>query len=139
VEDLSRDEGLFAVFDLKHDFSGEWYKTMQPVTDATERLLNLNNLFERLPIFTKSRKADKIQAVDIALYIPAAAAVSELRLIPGTEDVPFVEGPPLGTMNSFVIKSDEGFPMNSWQLKLKVQGGNIELDKFWLLVRYVLK
>jgi hypothetical protein len=27
VEDLSQEEGLFAFFDLRHDFPNEWYNT----------------------------------------------------------------------------------------------------------------
>jgi len=46
VEELSRNEGLFAAFDLKHDFPNEWYKAMQPPADATKRVLMLNPIRE---------------------------------------------------------------------------------------------
>lgn len=37
---------------------------------------------------------------------------------------------------SFVIK-DNNLPMNSWQLK--IQDVKTEINRLWLLVRYVLK
>jgi hypothetical protein len=136
VEELSRQEGLFAAFDLKHDFSNEWYKATQPPAGATERLLTLNNLNEQLPIFTKGRKPDKIQATDVYLFAPAALSASLIR---GTEEVGNFEG---GTtvsekMKLFAIKDINNCPVTSWQLKIK--DTKTELDKLWLVVRYVLQ
>ena len=39
--DLSQDEGLFALFDLRHDFPNEWCKVTNPPPGATERIMNL--------------------------------------------------------------------------------------------------
>jgi hypothetical protein len=134
VEELSREEGLFAAFDLKHDFPNEWYKAMNPSAGSTERVLMLNNLNERLPIFTKGRDPKQIQAIDVYLFTPTKLSAS---LMQDTEMIPFTDGASIGeTMKSFVIK-DTNLPMNSWQLK--IQDGKIESDKLWLLVRYLLK
>ena len=38
VENLSRDEGLFAAFDLKNDFADAWYAANHPAAGATERV-----------------------------------------------------------------------------------------------------
>ncbi|MEH2358568.1 neuraminidase-like domain-containing protein [Nostoc sp.] len=134
VEELSREEGLFAAFDLKHDFPNEWYKAMNPPTDSTERVLMLNNLNERLPIFTKGRNPKQIQAIDVYLFSPTKLLAS---LMQDSEIIPFTDGVAVGeTMKSFVIK-DNNLPMNSWQLK--IQDGKIVIDKLWLVVRYVLK
>jgi hypothetical protein len=51
--DLSQDKGLFALFDLRHDFPNEWYKATNPADGATERVMDLGNVYERLPFFTK--------------------------------------------------------------------------------------
>jgi hypothetical protein len=136
VEQLSRQEGLFAAFDLKHDFVNEWYKATQPPSGATKRLLTLNNLNERLPIFTKGRQPNEIQATDVYLFTSAALPTSALVLTQGTDEFTFTDGPPMGTLKSFVIK-DVNCPITSWQLKIR--DVKIELDKLWLLVRYVLK
>ncbi|MBP5973609.1 hypothetical protein HW132_12890 [Brasilonema sp. CT11] len=134
VEELSREEGLFAAFDLKHDFPSEWYKAMNPRADATERVLMLNNLNERLPIFTKGRDPKQIQAIDVYLFTPTKLSAS---LMQDTQMIPFTDGPPVGEkMKSFVIK-DNNLPMNNWQLK--IQDVKTEIDKLWLLVRYKVK
>ena len=138
VEDLSREEGLFASFDLKHDFPNEWYKAMQLPADPTGRLLTLNNLYERLPIFTKGRKPDKILATDVYLFTPAVISASDLALsqLADTYET-FTVGPKVGTtMNSFAIK-DISVPVANW--KLKIKNVNAEIEKIFLLVRYVLK
>ena len=36
VDQLSQQEGLFAAFDLKHDFSASWYKATQVSAGATK-------------------------------------------------------------------------------------------------------
>lgn len=133
VEELSREEGLFAAFDLKHDFPNEWYKAINPPAGSTERVFMLNNLNERLPIFTKGKDPKQIQAIDVYLVTPTKLSAS---LMQDTEMIPFTDGPPIGeTMKSFVIKNN--LPMNSWQLK--IQDAKTKLDRIWLLVRYVLK
>src|SRR5581483_9515890 len=71
VDQLSQQEGLFVAFDLKHDFSSEWYRATQPPAGATERVLSLNNLNEQLPIFTRGRQPVKIIATDVYLFTPA--------------------------------------------------------------------
>jgi len=134
VEDLSREEGLFAAFDLKHDFPSEWYKAMNPPAGSTERVLMLNNLNERLPIFTKGRDPKQIQAIDLYLFAPTKLSVS---LMQDTE-IAFTDGLSIGEkMQSFVIKDQENLPINSWQLK--IQDVKTEIDRLWLIVRYVLK
>lgn len=136
VEQLSQQEGLFAAFDLKHDFSSEWYKATQPPAGATERVLMLNNLNERLPIFTKGRQPDKIQATDVYVFTSANLSSAALTLTEGTDDLSFTDGPVVGTMKSFVINGISS-PIDSWQLK--IQDVKTKLEKMWLLMRYVLK
>jgi hypothetical protein len=134
IEELSREEGLFAAFDLKHEFSSEWHKAMNPPAGSTERVMMLNNLNERLPIFTKGRDAKKILATDLYLYSSTKISAS---LIQDAEAlIPFDAGPVVGKLKSFGIK-DNNLPMNNW--KIKIQDPETELDKLWLVIRYVLK
>jgi hypothetical protein len=136
VEDLSRKEGLFAAFDLRHDFPNDWAKATAKIpADATERLMTLNNLNERLPIFTKGRKPEKIQATDVYLFAPVDLSAS---LVQGTTEVgTFGGGVPVGeTMKSFSIKDVSNCPVTDWQLKMG--DTKADLNKLWLLVRYIL-
>lgn len=134
VEELSREEGLFAVFDLKNDFPNEWYTANHPATGATERLLIIDKLNEKLPIFTKGRDAKTIQAKDIYLFAsdlsPASSITqggNDIALRPGGETV--------RTMKSFI-----GDGMNSAldSLKIKIGDTTTTIDKMWLVERYVL-
>ncbi len=127
--ELSQQDGLFAAFDLKHDFSNEWYQAMNPPADATAQVLMLDNLNERLPIFTKWFK---IQATDVYLF--TSATLSSPTLNPSTDDITFDSGASLGTMHTFVTNGQQ-ISVNSWQLNL--QGLKTD-DKLWLVVRYVL-
>ncbi|WP_375492739.1 neuraminidase-like domain-containing protein [uncultured Nostoc sp.] len=127
--ELSQQDGLFAAFDLKHDFSNEWYKAMNPSSDAAAQVLMLDNLNKRLPIFTKWFK---ILATDIYLF--TSATLSSPTLNPSTDDITFNSGASLGTMHSFVTNGQQ-ISVNSWQLNL--QGLKTD-DKLWLVVRYVL-
>jgi len=131
---LSQQDGLFAAFDLKHDFSNEWYQAMNPPADATNPVLMLDNLNERLPIFTKWFN---ISATDVYLFTSATLSAPP-TLNPSTDDITFDSGASLRTMHTFVIsRGDSGqpIPVNSWQLNL--QGLKTD-DKLWLVVRYVL-
>jgi len=136
VEDISQREGLFAAFDLKHDFSNEWYKAMNPSAGATERILTLNNINDRLPVFTKGRPVAKIELVDAYVFTDASLTSSALVLSQGTDDFNFTDAPAVGTTKSFSSK-DIGRPLTDWQIKIK--DTNVAIDKFWLIVRYVLK
>ena len=80
VDQLSQQEGLFAAFDLKHDFSSEWYKATQVSAGATERVLMLTSLNDRLPIFSKGRQPDKIRATDVYLFTPTNVSSAGITL-----------------------------------------------------------
>ena len=66
VEDLSRNEGLFAIFDLKNDFPNEWHSANHPTAGATERVLTIRKLNEKLPLFTKGRAVKNVVGADCA-------------------------------------------------------------------------
>lgn len=135
IEDLSREEGLFAFFDLKNEFPSEWYRANQPAVGATERVLTIDKLFEKLPIFTKGRASAKIQAMDIYVFASSSISASSITATQGGNEIAFTDGQTIGSMKSFVAK-DVGAAMDSLQIKI----GDIKtaIDKMWLLERYVL-
>jgi hypothetical protein len=135
VEDLSRDEGLFAAFDLKHDFSNEWYTANHPPAGATERVLMIDKLNEKLPIFTKGKDPAKIRASDIYLLVSGSISASSITATQGGKDIPFTNGPTIGTMQSLVAKVVDA-AMDSLQIKL--HDTQTTIDKMWLLERYIL-
>jgi hypothetical protein len=130
VEELSQQEGLFAAFDLKHEFPDEWYKATHPTADAPERILNLKNLNERLPFFTKGQK--KVNATDV--YLVSSTKIDASISIEGSDQTFIDSKLPLATMKSYVIK-DVNLAINSWQLKIKDVKTE---DELWLIVRYTM-
>lgn len=136
VEDLSKDEGLFTAIDLKHDFASEWYKAMQPLSDATERVIMLNNLNERLPIFAKGRAPENILANDVFLFTSSDLSAADVVLTQNSNELTFSDGPPVGTLKSFVVK-EISTPITNWQIK--ITDISSEIDMMWLLVRYTLR
>jgi Tc toxin complex TcA C-terminal TcB-binding domain/Neuraminidase-like domain/Salmonella virulence plasmid 28.1kDa A protein len=136
VEELSRDEGLFAAFDLKHEFATEWHKAMNPSAGSTERVIILDKLNERLPIFTKGKDPKKILATDVYLYKPKTVK-SAIKLIQSdNNESDFGSPQDIGEMSSSGIHDDNGIPMDKWQVK--IQDLTTSIDKLWLVVRYKL-
>jgi hypothetical protein len=132
VDELSREEGLFAVFDLKHDFPNEWCQAMQPAANATPtpRVLSLNKLYDRLPLFTKGHTSDEILATDVYLFTSDGLSNPTLGQINGSGEFTFSQD------NPFVSK-DNSIPMDDW--KLTITDGNTAIEKMWLVVRYMLQ
>jgi len=135
VEDLSREEGLFAAFDLKNDFPNEWYSANHPPAGATERVLTIDKLFDKLPLFTKGRPPSKIKAADISLFVSGALTAASITATQGGNDISFTDGKTVGAMKSFVAK-DVGAGMDS--LQVRIHDTTTAIDKMWLLERYVL-
>jgi hypothetical protein len=134
VEDLSQDEGLFAFFDLRHDFPNEWYKATALSAGATERVIDLGAVFERLPFFTKRWKPDKIAATDVYLFASSGLSAGNLFLLQDTNEIAFSSGVAAGAFDGFVAH-DVG-AMSKWQLEIK--DVTTPLDQLWLVARYTL-
>jgi hypothetical protein len=135
VEDLSRDQGLFTAFDLKNDFSDAWYTANHPVPTATERVMTIDKLTDKLPIFTKGRK---IRATDIYLFSSGTLPASAFTVTQDGTAILFADGPPLGagaSMKCFVAK-DIDVAMNS--LQLTIADTKTAVEKMWLLHRYTI-
>lgn len=135
VEELSREEGLFAAFDLRNDFPNEWYAANHPPAGATERVLTIEKLNEKLPLFTKGRPPAKIKATDIYLLVSGSLPASSITATQGGNKIPFTDGQAIGAMKTFVAR-DADAAMDS--LQIKIQDTKITIDKMWLLERYVL-
>jgi len=136
VEELSQRQGLFTIFDLKHDFPNEWYKATELPPSDEGRVITLDKLSERLPIFTKSRQPDKIKAVDIILMTTSALPAAAIKITRSGEDNDFMDGVKIGAMKAFAIHDIE-LAMDKWELK--ISNTQVPLEKFWLVARYVLK
>ena len=144
VVDLSQDEGLFAFFDLRHDFPNEWYKANTSLDGTSPWTMTLGDVYERLPFFTKfftkgTPPKININATDVYLFTPSALAGS-ITLVqgvdPNTQNVSIGPGPDAGTMKSFVATNIGQIPMYKWQLA--ISDVTTPLDQLWLVARYTL-
>jgi hypothetical protein len=135
VEDLSQTEGLFAVFDVQHDFPNEWYKaTQMPLpAGATARTLTLSNLADRLPVYAKGRK---VTGVDVVLLTSAQLKAANLILTTDGNDNPFSMGVNIGSEYGFSIQDTE-ITINSWVLT--INDTTTPLNDMWIAVRYTMK
>jgi hypothetical protein len=138
VEDLSDSEGLFAIFDLKHDYTNEWYKSMLPNAAPGTRVMQLGNLLQRLPVYTKTFLAKNIVAKDVYIASSSGVKNTDLTLLSANNALdPFGGAMPVGAgMNLFHI-SDQTTGMDNWTLQFA--DTLVEPDEMWMLVRYTLK
>ena len=136
VEDLARDQGLFAVFDLKHDFASQWTKLVNPSTD--EVAIPLDRLQERLPYFTKAKPWDpkKITATDIYLISPDGQGIPSIyHLLNGNDTTDFEVGK-IGGLDCLAINDE--VKLGDWKL-VRDATDNAFAGSIWMLIRLVLK
>ncbi|KAL2062553.1 hypothetical protein VTL71DRAFT_6819 [Oculimacula yallundae] len=133
--------GLVAIYDLKNDFSTAWTRALQTSTGTeptgrTVQSINMPNLHERLPVFTKKTKPENIYATmvwilsDEELPGDVSIAVSE------TEKFELKKS--ATDFNGLVSYTNEtvGKPLGSW--KVTFGTGELRAKKCWMLVRYPL-
>ena len=137
VEELSREEGIFTIFDLKNDFPNEWHSANNPVAGATERIMIINNLNEKLPFFTKRYRSEKILAKDIYIYVSVLGSNSppSITATQSGIDISFSPSQEVGTLKVLVAHDVDAA---LGDLQIKVHDTKTVIDRMWLLERYVL-
>jgi len=131
-EGVSQEDGLFAAFDLKHDFPTEWYSANHPLAGATQRVLTIDKLSEKLPFFTKGRK---VQATNVYLFISASPLPAVTASQNGSDLGLSSAGQSVGTM-TVLVANDVGTAMDS--LQITIGDTTTVIDKMWLVERYIL-
>ncbi|MBO3752679.1 hypothetical protein J5X84_42080 [Streptosporangiaceae bacterium NEAU-GS5] len=112
--------GLYRVLDLKREFPDAFYRFLQPAHPADDQVIDLGDLAERLPWFTRSFPTKKVRMVEVAAQMKDAASykvsVSPLgnQLLPLTPD-PAYTGLHRATKDLTGIEA----PMTSWTLKIR--------------------
>jgi hypothetical protein len=109
---------------------------MNPPAGATERILDLKTLLDRLPIFTKGTLPNKIIASDVYLFTDATLTASTISLVQGSTPNAFADSVPAGTMKGFVANTINS-PMTAWQIAI----GDVttSVGQLWMVVRYTLQ
>ena len=140
VQDVSSSLGLFTVFDVKNEFSNEWYRSMQSAipTGTTSRTLTLANLTERLPVYTRSTPAGKIIATDISLFVHVTSGVLNASDVTLAQDQnsSFSGGPAVGDLQQLALEG-VSVPISTWVFT--INNVTAVLDQMWLMIRYTLR
>ncbi|KAK3386446.1 hypothetical protein B0H63DRAFT_540294 [Podospora didyma] len=156
LEDESADTGLFTLFDLASDFAGEWYAAGFGNGDTTKptKEMRLNGIADRLPLFTRRTKPNKIIVTSMALVAKGTSTGTAVVLNP--QDVKIILMPGEGQTAEFKegglggiglgddlvgITSVSGLRMPATDWKLVIGGESAAaggLERVWLVVRYAL-
>ncbi len=138
VQNLSNDQGLFAAFDVRHEFADAWARAAQAPAGPNERDLVLDNLADRLPLLVQDHLPANVRVRDVYLVTPADASGTwalnadggDLAMTPGTLD---------STALKSVVAHDCDIGVGGWTLKLTGTPGLPDLPgKLFMVIRYVL-
>ena len=140
-EELGRQEGLFAVIDLKHDLPDEWHQAMQVRAEDPERMLSINNLKDFLPFYVKLDKNGKLREnkniiiTDVVLVTDANLPFSILPNADG-EAVSLALIKNIKGISNYFAVSEREFRIGDWKLKIDK---NAVIEKALMIFRFILK
>ena len=147
-EDTSADgEGLYMFFDLRGDFASEWYAAFGSggSSGTQQRELKLDNLYARLPIFTRRTTPNKILALSAVVLGRDPLSADDVTLAQigadGSDQITATFGPGKGVGDDLVgVVSDDthGMPMPMTNWRLRVKGSSANTERLWMVVRYAL-
>ncbi len=134
VAQLSDTKGLYAVFDIPHDFLTEFAAAKA----GPDRTLALNALNTRLPIYTKGYSADRLLTQDVYIVTDVALPPSDVNITQGSNGMSFgradnAVGKSTSAMNA-IHSTDGPVAIKDWVLT--VGGGIAGVSEMWMLVRY---
>ncbi|HTQ26512.1 MAG TPA: neuraminidase-like domain-containing protein, partial [Puia sp.] len=134
VDSLGQEEGLFVIFDLRHDYPNEWYKNFGITPVPAGRIMTLGNLVPRLPYFTQGFK---VSATDVFIAATSSLKNTDVNLVSNGNALDAFGGPVKvnSTMNLFSI-TGLAEPMNNWAINIADTAATP--DSMWMIVRYTL-
>jgi hypothetical protein len=146
--------GLFRVFDLKREYSAEWYKFLHPANAADDQEIVLNDLTDRLPYFTRGFAAKKVRRVEVVALMkkPTRASdpprVYKVMLSPlGAELLPLTLDPTYQGLHVAPkeLASGSEIEFDAWMLKIQLDGAADfktlppdEIEELFLIVNYTI-
>jgi hypothetical protein len=116
-------KGLYRVLDLKQEFPDEFHRFLRPPNPADDQVLNLGDLTERLPWFTRTFPTKKVRTVELAAQMKDGQTY-EVSLAPlGAGLLPLVPNPAYKGLHRAVkdLTGNEA-PMTGWTLKVRRTG-----------------
>jgi hypothetical protein len=119
--------GLYRVLDVRHEFPDELYRFAHPANPNDDQTLELGDLGERLPWFTRGFTDRKVRAVEVVAQLKDAAATYDVQVAPlGTAEADLLTLGPDSTYRGLnrAAKDLTGHEvgLDGWTLKLRRHG-----------------
>ncbi len=154
VEDaaaLSKQEGLFRMLSLKHEFPDEWHRLLHPGAGAEveNTVFNLGSLRDRLPFFANSKNISNLSIHSIRLFTYAEdLTVTALRsddpnpgtLTPIGPEPTLAAGAEVGQLQQYAATDMDQDLNGFWGLQFdQNQLTPDALKNAWLVIKYQLE
>lgn len=79
TEQLSKEEGLFAMIDLKNDLPDEWYAWKQTGSAGDQFIMQLKKIEDFLPFYARKNTSIKYPIVTVVIETKAASPNMQLN------------------------------------------------------------
>ena len=126
ASELSKREGLFRMFSLKHEFPSEWHRFLHPEPGTENQMLVLGSLKDRLPFFANNQKVSSLTVQSVMLFTPIKELTASLLRFQKAEDLDNVDAEPIP------ITLEQGAAINQLQ-QYEASDVNQNLNGFWAL------
>lgn len=143
-------QGLYRVFDLKHEFPTQWQQFLHPNVAGGEQVLNLEGLQQRLPYYTRGFASKKARKIELAAKVKNNAQTYQVMLSPlGTEPAEWVSlgaGTAYPGLHSVLVdRTGSEVDLNNWTVKIKrTASGDFkslpvdDIESLFLIVNYTI-
>jgi hypothetical protein len=130
-------DGLFSIVDARTEFATQWASFVRapaPLPAPQQRVLVLNKLNERLPIYTKGHPVTGLVAQQVWVITDAQVASGALSIVQGKNTLSFTEGPVVKGLKNFVAPGPA--IISDWTLTLT--DVSTPISRLWVVIRYLI-
>jgi hypothetical protein len=137
----SQKHGLYRAFNIKHEFSNEWYR-FKTGSNGNQHDLDIKDLQERFPFFAQNVKLIKNILVEEFYLIADMKFANDPKIIKKesedteSEILTFSLGGKIGSLTEYKETGQE-LPIDDWTVRVEDDIQN--LSQMWLVLRYKLE
>ncbi|MBO9202543.1 MULTISPECIES: Tc toxin subunit A-related protein [Niastella] len=124
LENASGEDGMDRLFNLKSEYSNEWYRFQHPGNG--NRVLTLTGLKDRLPFFTKSKRVQRVEVTGIELLVEGEVTGLQLN------GMALNPAAAIGDLKHFTVAGAFPALSEAWNFT----ADNAALQDAWLVIRY---
>lgn len=143
-------QGLYRVFDLKHEFPTQWQQFLHPNVTGGEQVLVLDNLQQRLPLHTRGFANKKVRKIELAARVKNNAQTYKVMLSPlGTEPGDWINlgaGTAYSGLHSVLVdRTGSEVDLSDWTVKIRRSAGADfkslpaeDIESLFLIINYTV-